>query len=70
MTLLEITVDLKEVAKELKLIREALERISLPPSAYEGEPIVEGDFTNVSEVSPRPWPGGEAWEEYDPKRSE
>ena len=68
MTLLEIRVDLKEVAKELKRIANVLERMY--PPLEEGAPIMESDFTNVSEISPRPWPGGDAWEEYDPKRSD
>lgn len=67
MTLLEIRVDLKELAKELRLIRQALERAW--PAPEEGTPVVEDDFTNVSDFAPRPWPGGDAWEEYDPKQS-
>lgn len=67
MTLLEIHVDLKEVAKGLGRIADVLERAYPAPEV--GAPIVESDFTNVSELSPRPWPGGDAWEEYDPKQS-
>lgn len=65
MSLIDLHVDLREVNKQLKRIADALERAYPPPEAYKGEPAEAGEAVTLRE--PHPWPGGDYWDEYDPR---